>query len=96
MEPAAKLEWVASRLQGWIDQGDVLVFANQRHQVDVLTDKLKARGFRCCPLRPASAVKACHGSTQHGQDRATKPQHQADVLTHQLKICSSPGAIARL
>ena len=46
VEPGQKLEWVAARLQGWIDQGDVLVFANQRHQVEVLTDKLKSRGFR--------------------------------------------------
>ena len=46
VEEAAKLEWVASRLQGWIDQGDVLMFASRREQVDILTDKLKARGFR--------------------------------------------------
>lgn len=46
VEPGQKLEWVAARLQGWIDQGAALVFANQRHQVEVLTDKLKARGFR--------------------------------------------------
>lgn len=46
VEESAKLEWVASRLQGWIDQGDVLMFASRREQVDILTDKLKARSFR--------------------------------------------------
>ena len=37
-------------LRGCLGRGDVLVFANQRPQVEYLTNKLKARGFRwgCC------------------------------------------------
>ena len=58
VEEASKLEWVASRLQSWIDQGDVLLFASRREQVDILTDKLKARGFR-------SAAPLLHGFNQY-------------------------------
>ena len=46
VEEASKHKWLTDRLQGFIDQGDVLVFAGQKARVDELTDKLKAGGFR--------------------------------------------------
>lgn len=46
VEEAAKLQWLLDRLPGFVDQGDVLVFAGQKVRVDELTDKLKAGGFR--------------------------------------------------
>ena len=45
--PAAeKLAWLLGRLPGFIDAGDVLVFANQKAQVDELAAKILAAGFR--------------------------------------------------
>eukprot|EP00884_Botryococcus_braunii_P014055 jgi/Botrbrau1/22650/Bobra.176_1s0072.1 len=52
VEEAAKMEWLLSRLAGFIDQGDVLVFANQKARVDEINAKLQAKGFRS---------KAIHG-----------------------------------
>ena len=43
---AEKLPWLLTRLPGFIDAGDVLVFANQKAQVDELTAKLQAAGFK--------------------------------------------------
>ena len=49
--PAAeKLAWLLGRLPGFIDAGDVLVFANQKAQVDDLTAKLQAAGIRYAHL----------------------------------------------
>ena len=45
----AKLPWLLARLPGFIDAGDVLVFANQKAHVDELTTKLQAAGFKCVP-----------------------------------------------
>ena len=42
----AKKEWLMSRLQALIDQGDVLIFASQKARVDQLCDHLKAAGIR--------------------------------------------------
>ena len=59
VEEGAKLKWLTDRLPGFIDQGDVLVFASQKVRVDELTDKLKAGGFRWGPaacLHHANAV----------------------------------------
>ena len=46
VEEGSKLQWLTERLPGFIDQGDVLVFAAQKVRVDELTEKLKAGGFR--------------------------------------------------
>jgi superfamily II DNA/RNA helicase len=43
---AEKLAWLLGHLPGFIDAGDVLVFANQKAQVDELTAKIQAAGFR--------------------------------------------------
>lgn len=40
------MAWLAGKVQEFIDQGDVLVFANQKARVDELTAKLKAAGVR--------------------------------------------------
>lgn len=42
----AKLQWLLARLPGFIDAGDVLVFANQKANVDELTAKLQAASFK--------------------------------------------------
>ena len=46
MAANAKLQWLLARLPGFIDAGDVLVFANQKANVDELTAKLQAAGFK--------------------------------------------------
>ena len=47
-----KLQWLLTRLPGFIDAGDVLVFANQKAHVDDVTAKLQAAGFKCAPRHP--------------------------------------------
>ncbi len=44
---SGKLQWLLARLPGFIDAGDVLIFANQKANVDELTAKLQAAGFKC-------------------------------------------------
>lgn len=41
-----KLKWLQDRLQRFVDEGDVLVFANRKAQVDELTAVLQAAGAR--------------------------------------------------
>ncbi|KAK9804524.1 hypothetical protein WJX73_004516 [Symbiochloris irregularis] len=72
VEEAAKHEWLTQRLQGFIDQGDVLVFAGQKLRVDELTDKLKAAGFRAAAIHGdmdqharMSALAAFKAGTHH-------------------------------
>lgn len=42
----AKLAWLLGRLPRFIDEGDVLVFANQKAKVEAVEAKLKEHGFR--------------------------------------------------
>ena len=42
-----KDQWLMSKINSFVDRGDVLVFANQKTRVDMLCDKLKAAGIRC-------------------------------------------------
>lgn len=46
-DAAQKQKWLTDRLQQFIDDGDVLVFANQKARVDELTAALQAAGARC-------------------------------------------------
>lgn len=46
-DAAHKQKWLLDRLQGFIDEGDVLVFANQKARVDELCAALQAAGARC-------------------------------------------------
>ena len=41
-----KLDWLLARLPGFIDEGDVLLFAGQRAKVDEVTAALTAAGFK--------------------------------------------------
>jgi ATP-dependent RNA helicase DDX42 len=41
-----KLQWLLERLPRFIDEGDVLVFANQKLKVETVEAKLKERNFR--------------------------------------------------
>ena len=43
---AAKMPWLKAKLPGFIDAGDVLVFANQKARVDNVCQELQAGGFR--------------------------------------------------
>ena len=54
VEEAAKVSWLQARLQGFVDQGDVLVFAAQKVRVDEVVDRLKASGFRCAGYTQSS------------------------------------------
>ncbi|KAK9828689.1 hypothetical protein WJX72_001532 [[Myrmecia] bisecta] len=47
---ATKTHWLTSRLQGFIDAGDVLVFANQKTRVDELTQTLQGLGIRAAAI----------------------------------------------
>lgn len=45
---AAKLRWLAGRMDGFVDEGDVLVFANKKAKVDELLASLTSNGaIRC-------------------------------------------------
>jgi hypothetical protein len=46
VDEVAKLGWLTSRLADFIDQGDVLVFANQKVKVDEVNGKLQSAGVR--------------------------------------------------
>ncbi len=46
VDEGAKLGWLTSRLADFIDQGDVLVFANQKVKVDEVNGKLQSAGVR--------------------------------------------------
>ena len=59
MEDAGKFKWLTDHLPGFIDQGDVLVFAAQKVRVDELTDKLKGAGFRCARITAAGVADDC-------------------------------------
>lgn len=47
---AHKQKWLLDRLQGFIDEGDVLVFANQKARVDELCAALQAAGARVASI----------------------------------------------
>ncbi len=46
VEEAGKWAWLQARLQGFIDEGDVLVFASTKARVDELSAQLQAAGVR--------------------------------------------------
>lgn len=46
MEDAGKFVWLQARLQGFIDDGDVLVFASTKVRVDELSQQLQSAGVR--------------------------------------------------
>ena len=46
VEEHKKLDWLLARLPGWVDSGEVLVFANHIARVEEVTEKLKAAGHR--------------------------------------------------
>lgn len=52
----SKQKWLLDRLQGFVDDGDVLVFANQKARVDELTAALQAAGARCAAGRRQLAL----------------------------------------
>lgn len=45
----AKEQWLMSNMADFIDKGDVLVFANQKARVDIVSDKLKVAGYKYVP-----------------------------------------------
>lgn len=45
----AKEQWLMSNVADFIDKGDVLVFANQKARVDIVSDKLKVAGYKYVP-----------------------------------------------
>ncbi|KAL9269967.1 DEAD-box ATP-dependent RNA helicase 24-like protein [Drosera capensis] len=47
---AEKLPWLSEKLQGMIDEGDVLVFASKKATVDEMEKQLLERGFRVAAL----------------------------------------------
>ncbi|GMH30854.1 hypothetical protein Nepgr_032697 [Nepenthes gracilis] len=47
---AEKLPWLLEKLQGMIDEGDVLVFASKKATVDEIESQLAQRGFRVAAL----------------------------------------------
>jgi hypothetical protein len=72
-DPASKTKWLLDRLQSFTDEGEVLVFANQKARVDELAAALGAAGARwaamwtcmctllmlACsrPIQPSSCVR---------------------------------------
>lgn len=54
VEDGAKWAWLQARLPGFIDAGDVLVFAATKARVDELAAQLQAAGVKCarCPAQP--------------------------------------------
>ncbi|GMH40606.1 hypothetical protein BSKO_08510 [Bryopsis sp. KO-2023] len=54
-----KYHWLMQRLQRFVDEGDVLIFANKKARVEEVLEKLKAKGYR---------VDAIHGDLdQHSR-----------------------------
>ena len=49
VEDGAKRAWLQSRLQQFIDAGDVLVFASTQARVDELSGQLQSTGIKCAP-----------------------------------------------
>jgi hypothetical protein len=49
----SKQKWLLDRLQRFVDDGDVLIFANQKARVDELAAVLAAAGARWVRLLPA-------------------------------------------
>lgn len=47
---AEKLPWLLEKLQGMIDEGDVLVFASKKASVDEIESQLAQRGFKVAAL----------------------------------------------
>uniref|UniRef100_A0A803LF34 RNA helicase n=1 Tax=Chenopodium quinoa TaxID=63459 RepID=A0A803LF34_CHEQI len=47
---AEKLPWLLEKLQGMIDEGDVLVFASKKASVDELESQLAQKGFKVASL----------------------------------------------
>ncbi|CAO2826646.1 unnamed protein product [Amaranthus hypochondriacus] len=47
---AEKLPWLLEKLQGMIDEGDVLVFASKKASVDELESQLALKGFKVAAL----------------------------------------------
>ena len=49
VEDSAKWAWLQSRLQQFIDAGDVLVFTSTQARVDELSGQLQSTGIKCAP-----------------------------------------------
>lgn len=47
---ANKTIWLAQHLSSFIDAGEVLIFANQKHRVEEITQKLQQSGFRAAGI----------------------------------------------
>lgn len=56
-DAAHKQKWLLDRLQGFIDEGDVLIFANQKARVDELCAALQAAGARCAAVAGEGAAQ---------------------------------------
>ena len=51
VEDSSKSAWLHSRLQQFIDAGDVLVFASTQARVDELSGQLQSKGIKYAPSR---------------------------------------------
>ena len=49
VEDISKWAWLDSRLQQFIDAGNVLVFASTQARVDELSGQLQSKGIKCAP-----------------------------------------------
>ena len=79
--PDAKLRWLLSRISGFVDQGDVLVFANQKAKVEEVLQQLQAAGASRF-VEARSGVRSAYrqGGRWHAKWR-----------THLISVCSCTG-----
>jgi ATP-dependent RNA helicase DDX42 len=49
-DEAGKAAWLSAQLEGFIDAGDVLVFAGQRARVDELVGRLQQAGVKAAGI----------------------------------------------
>ncbi|KAL4424909.1 hypothetical protein ABPG77_009638 [Micractinium sp. CCAP 211/92] len=81
-DAAHKQKWLLDRLQGFIDDGDVLIFANQKARVDELCAVLQAAGAR---------VASIHGD----MDQHTRMATLHDFKTGQFHALVATDVAAR-
>ncbi|KAK3256679.1 hypothetical protein CYMTET_34195 [Cymbomonas tetramitiformis] len=77
-----KLPWLLSKLPGFIDNGDVMIFAGKKERVDDLESNLRAKGFK---------VAALHGD----KDQASRMEVLRDFKAGKHHILVATDVAAR-
>lgn len=82
-DDGAKMQWLSSRLAALVDDGDVLVFANQKARVDALSSALEALGV--------ARVAAIHGD----MDQASRMEVLGAFKAGQVHVLVATDVAAR-